>query len=103
MLNSQYIPVSMVDEPDVSIGSTSIGVTMAFLAAGFLAGFQAFLPPPGPLALAFSCCFRLSSSSLASLLSSAEGKGFMAKSMTFRNTAGLEGEQAVALRIQSEG
>ncbi|GJT06741.1 pectinesterase-like protein [Tanacetum coccineum] len=32
----------------------------------------------------------------------AEGKGFMAKSMTFRNTAGPEGEQAVALRIQSE-
>ncbi|KAJ9547577.1 LOW QUALITY PROTEIN: hypothetical protein OSB04_020120 [Centaurea solstitialis] len=34
---------------------------------------------------------------------SAEGKGFMAKSMTFRNTAGPEGEQAVALRVQSEG
>ncbi|KAI3773226.1 hypothetical protein L6452_04431 [Arctium lappa] len=33
----------------------------------------------------------------------AEGKGFMAKSMTFRNTAGPEGEQAVALRVQSEG
>ncbi|GJV70268.1 pectinesterase, active site-containing protein [Tanacetum coccineum] len=32
----------------------------------------------------------------------AEGKGFMAKSMTFRNTAGPKGEQAVALRIQSE-
>ncbi|GJW38348.1 pectinesterase, active site-containing protein [Tanacetum coccineum] len=32
----------------------------------------------------------------------AEGKGFMAKSITFRNTSGLEGEQAVALRIQSE-
>ncbi|KAK3026928.1 hypothetical protein RJ639_040334 [Escallonia herrerae] len=32
----------------------------------------------------------------------AVGKGFIAKSMTFRNTAGPEGHQAVALRIQSD-
>ena len=33
----------------------------------------------------------------------AVGDGFMAKSMAFRNTAGPMGEQAVALRVNSEG
>lgn len=32
----------------------------------------------------------------------AEGKGFIAKSMTFQNSAGPEGHQAVALRVMSD-
>nr|GEU84671.1 hAT transposon superfamily [Tanacetum cinerariifolium] len=40
---------------------------------------------------------------IAIMGAAAKGKGFMRKSMTFRNTAGPEGEQAVALRVQSKG
>ncbi|KAF5822371.1 hypothetical protein HanXRQr2_Chr01g0025731 [Helianthus annuus] len=55
---------------DVSMGSiTTADVALGFLVTAFRAGFLAFLPPPGPFALAFSCCFRLSASSFASLLS----------------------------------
>ncbi|MFS7978977.1 hypothetical protein Hanom_Chr10g00921881 [Helianthus anomalus] len=55
---------------DVSMGSiTNADVALGFLLTAFQAGFLAFLPPPRPFALAFSCFFRLSASSFVSLFS----------------------------------